>query len=85
MIHYDLEQGTPAWLESRRGCITGSRFRDAREKTAKGLPSSKAIAYARDIARERCHGTVPAIYQNEAMRTGQAQEPIARAAYEQLP
>lgn len=82
MIHYDLEQGTPEWLESRRGCITGSRFRDARDKTAKGLPSSKAIAYARDIARERCHGTVPAIYQNEAMRTGQAQEPIARAAYE---
>ena len=82
MIHYDLEQGTPAWLESRRGCITGSRFRDARDKTAKGLPSSKAIAYARDIARERCHGTVPSIYQNEAMRTGQEQEPIARAAYE---
>lgn len=82
MIHCDFEQGSQDWLESRRGVITGSRFRDARDRTAKGLPSTKSITYARDLARERCGGVVPSIFQNEAMRTGQEQEPIARGAYE---
>lgn len=75
-------QGSEDWLEVRRGCITGSRFKDAREKTAKGAMSAKAMLYAQDVARERCGGRAAPTYVNAAMRTGTEQEPIARAEYE---
>ena len=82
MIHYDHEQGSPEWLENRRGVITGSRFRDARERLKNGAPSAKAAMYAKDVARERCGGKAADTFQNAAMRFGTEQEPIARAAYE---
>lgn len=83
MIRFDNSpQGSDAWLEARRGCITGSRFRDARDKLKTGAPSNKAALYAMDTARERCGGKPAAVFQNAAMRTGTEQEPFARAAYE---
>jgi hypothetical protein len=84
MIHYTHSQGSEEWLAVRRGCITGSRFKDARDKLAKGGPSKAQLAYAMDTARERCGGTVPPKFQNAAMKTGQVQEPEARMAYEAL-
>lgn len=83
MKHYDFEQGTPEWLEARKGCITGSKFRDARDRLKNGNPSSKAILYAKDVARERCGGTAEKVFQNAAMRIGTEQEKFAVAAYEQ--
>ncbi len=82
MKHYDFEQGTPEWLEARKGCITGSKFRDARDRLKNGNPSSKAILYAQDVARERCGGTAEKVFQNAAMRIGSEQEQFANAAYE---
>lgn len=82
MIHHEHEQGSQAWLDARKGCITGSRFKDCRDKLKSGLPSKACIAYAMDTARERVGGSAPAKFQNAAMRTGTEQEPIARAAYE---
>lgn len=32
--HFDFEQGSAEWLESRRGAITGSKFKDARSRLA---------------------------------------------------
>lgn len=84
MIHHDYEQGSPEWHGVRKGCITGSRFKDARDKLAKGGPSKAQLAYAMDTARERVGGTVPAKFQNAAMRTGQEQEPLARMHYEAI-
>lgn len=84
MIHHDYEQGSPEWLAVRKGCITGSRFKDARGKLAKGGPSNGQLQYAMDTARERVGGTVPPKYQNAAMKEGQVQEPHARMAYEAL-
>lgn len=81
-VHPLLEQGTPEWLELRRGRITGSRFKDARDRTAKGLPSAKCALYAMDVARERCGGKAGEKFQNAAMRFGSEQEPLAREAYE---
>ena len=75
-------QGSDAWLASRRGVITGSRFRDARDRLKSGKPSDKQLGYARDVARELFGGTVPSIYANAAMRTGTEQEPLARLEYE---
>lgn len=82
MLHLDFEQGSQEWLEARRGVITGSRFREARERLKSGAPSAKALLYAQDVARERCGGTAGQRFANAAMRYGTEQEPLARAAYE---
>ncbi|WEM00061.1 lambda exonuclease family protein [Delftia tsuruhatensis] len=82
MIHHDHEQGSEAWLAARKGCITGSRFKDCRDKLKGGQPSKACVAYAMDTARERVGGRTPAKFQNAAMRTGSEQEPLARLAYE---
>jgi len=82
VIVYTDPQGTGAWLEARRGVITGSRCRDARDKLKNGQPSKASTLYAMDTARERCGGRVLPTYANAAMRMGTEQEPLARAAYE---
>lgn len=82
MIAHDHAQGSPEWLEARRGVITGSRFKDCRDKLKGGAPSKACLAYAMDTARERCGGKVPPKFQNAAMRTGTEQESPARRNYE---
>lgn len=83
MIQFSTHaQGSEEWLQERRGVITGSRFKDARDRLKNGQPSKACLAYAMDTARERVGGTAPAKFQNAAMRTGTEQEPIARAKYE---
>lgn len=77
-----LEQGSEEWLMARRGVVTGSRFKDCRDKLKNGQPSKACLEYARDVARERIGGKAPAKFQNAAMRTGVEQEPVARAMYE---
>lgn len=77
-----LDQGSEEWLTARRGKITGSRFKDARDKLNGGQPSKACLGYAMDIARERIGGSAPPKFQNAAMRTGTEQEPFARAMYE---
>jgi exodeoxyribonuclease (lambda-induced) len=77
-----LEQGSEEWLMARRGVVTGSRFKDCRDKLKNGQPSKACLEYARDVARERIGGRAPAKFQNAAMRTGVEQEPVARAMYE---
>jgi exodeoxyribonuclease (lambda-induced) len=76
-------QGSAEWLEARKGRITGSRFKDARDRLKSGAPSKACIAYAMDVARERCGGKAPEKFQNAAMRFGTEQEPLARQAYEE--
>lgn len=82
MIHHQHDQGSPEWFAARRGVVTGSRFKDARDKLKNGQPSKACHEYAMDIARERAGGAAPAKFQNAAMRTGTEQEPVARFAYE---
>lgn len=77
-----LDQGSEEWLTARRGKITGSRFKDARDKLKGGQPSKACLGYAMDVARERIGGNAPSKFQNAAMRTGTEQEPFARAMYE---
>lgn len=86
-------QGTPEWLEARRGVITGSKCKDARDykqptaadKKAgitRGEPSSKLLGYAYDLARERNGGMPPPVFVNDYMRKGTEEEPAARRAFE---
>jgi hypothetical protein len=83
MIYHTDLQGSDEWLASRRGVITGSRFRDATDFLKNGKPSEKQLAYARDVARERFGGTVPQNYVNSAMRMGTQEEPRAKLLYEE--
>jgi len=93
MIIYNDHQGSDAWLEARRGVITGSRFKDTRDykkltaadaKAGKtrGEPSDKLLGYAMDVARERFGGIVPPVFVNGAMKMGTQEEPVARLEYE---
>jgi hypothetical protein len=75
-------QGSSEWLQARKGCITASRFKDARDRKKNGDPSDKMISYAQDVARERCGGAAAATFQSAAMRLGTEEEPKAREAYE---
>ncbi len=91
----DAPQGSPEWLQARKGRCTGSKFKNARDykmltKAQKeagrthGDPSAKLILYAQDVARERMGGSAAPVFQNSAMRFGSEQEPIARSAYETM-
>lgn len=82
MIFDRSPQGSQEWLDARRGCITGSRFRDCRDRLKNDSPSKTCLAYAMDVARERCGGKAPGAFVNAAMRTGTAEEPKARIAVE---
>lgn len=82
LIHHNHPQGSEDWLAARKGCITGSRFKDCRDKLKSGAPTKACISYAHDTARERVGGKAPSKFTNSAMKFGTEQEPLARLAYE---
>jgi exodeoxyribonuclease (lambda-induced) len=85
MLTFDSSpQGSAEWLAVRKGKNTGSMFRVARTKLKSGAPDKKALDYAMDVARERCGGTAPGVYETAAMRHGKEMEPVAREKYELL-
>lgn len=82
MIHHQHAQGSEEWLAARRGLITGSMFKVARDRLKNGNPSKACEQYAMKLARERCGGKSPDKFQSQHMRIGSEQEAAARAAYE---
>lgn len=82
LITYNAVQGSALWFEFRRAVITGSRFKDCRERMKNGEPSKKCTGYAMDVARERLGGSAYDKFATATMRIGTEQEPYARAAYE---
>jgi len=82
LIIHTAPQGSQEWLDARKGVITGSRFKDCRDKLKSGAPSKKCMDYARDVAREREGGEPMAVFVNGPMRLGSEQEPFGRAVYE---
>jgi hypothetical protein len=75
-------QGSEEWHAVRKGRITGSRAKDAAERTQKGMFGSKARLYSKDVARSRCGGTVWRKFESKPMTTGKTEEELARMAYE---
>jgi len=83
MIKYDTSpQGSEGWLAARKGRITGSMFKVARDKLKSGKPSGKATLYARNVARERFGGVCETVFVTKAMNLGHEQEAFAIRAYE---
>ena len=76
-------QQSEEWFAARRGVITGSMAKVARETKKDGSCTSAALTYAKDTARARAGaGDGEPVFVNAAMRFGTEQEPIARMAYE---
>lgn len=82
ITYSNVPQQSEGWFAIRKGRITGSKFKDTRDKLKSGKLSGKATLYARNVARERFGGKAESVFQNAAMRMGQEQEPFARQAYE---
>lgn len=83
MIYVECEQGTQEWHAARCGVITASKFRDATEKTAKGLPTAKRRLYSAQVAVERISKEpCGEVFNSWQMKRGQEIEPDARMAYE---
>lgn len=81
LIEHPYPQGTIEWAESRQGVITGSRAKDARAFKKNGEPTETRLAYAMDLARQRCGGKVLEGYVNAAMRMGRDEEQFAAIEY----
>lgn len=78
MIEVDCEQGSPEWVEARRGLPTASCFCDILAG-GKGIMRSK---YRLRLVLERLTGAVAKSFENAATRAGQEREPLARNAFE---
>lgn len=76
----NIEQGTQEWIDTRKGVITGSRFKDI-VTPAKAELSKSSKMYMYELVAERMGATVN-FYQNEHMQRGNELEPDARTAYE---
>lgn len=75
------EQRTDEWFAQRLGKVTASRIADMMARTKTGWGASRAN-YAAQLVCERLTGVPADSYQNDAMRFGTENEPLARAAYE---
>lgn len=78
-----IEQGSDEWKRLRLGKVTASRIADLMAKAKSGTgPSASRSNYAAQLVCERLTGECADSYQNDAMRYGTENEPLARAAYE---
>lgn len=80
-LHLDVEQGSEAWFEARRGIPTASNFK--RILTAGGRRSDSAPQYLRELVYEYHNGRAPP-EANQWMARGIELEPEARAVYAEM-
>lgn len=78
------EQGSSAWLKERCGCLTASRMADAVAFLKGGKEAEARRKYKIELIAERMTDTMVSRYVNDAMQWGIAQEPCARARYEEV-
>lgn len=76
----NIEQGTEEWHKTRRGVITGSRFKDV-VTPSRGELSKSNVSYMYELVAERMGATVE-FYKSEYMQRGNDLEDQAREAYE---
>ena len=81
LIYREVEQGSDAWLEIRRGKVTASRVADVMAKTKTGVSASRGN-YLIELALQRVTGVIEPSYKNDAMQWGTDNEQTARTAFE---
>jgi hypothetical protein len=74
----DVEQGSPEWLEARRGMPTASRYKDV---LAQGEGKMRA-KYMRQLVGEIITKKPMKTYSNERMEDGKEHEPWLRTQYQ---
>jgi predicted phage-related endonuclease len=83
-IHRDLEQGSDAWLQARRGVLTASEMDRVLTPTLKAANNDKSRAHVWEIAAQRITGRVEPTYLSDAMMRGHEEEQRAREIYDLL-
>lgn len=82
MITIDFPQGSPEWLASRAGRVTASRISDVMAKIKAGEAAARRDYKFEIVTEILTSQPTPSVFQNDAMKWGNEQEPFARAAYE---
>jgi putative phage-type endonuclease len=78
----DIEQGSDAWLEIRRGIITASVIGQLiTPGTIKPASNDKSRALIAQLAAERITGQTDSVFVNDDMLRGTLHEPYARDKY----
>jgi hypothetical protein len=78
----DLIQGTPEWLDARRGIVTASVVGQlVTPKTIKPAANDTSRALTTLLVAERITGWTDPVYVSDDMFRGQLDEPIARDLY----
>lgn len=81
----DLEQGSDAWLDARRGLITASVIGQLiTPQTVKPASNDKSRALIAQLAAERITGMSDDVFVNDDMMRGTLHEPIARDRYAEV-
>jgi len=76
-------QGDATWFTARVGSVTGSRVAEALALLKRGGESAARRNYRLDLVIERLTGKAVEHYVSAEMEWGTANEPLARAAYEE--
>lgn len=77
----DLEQGSDAWLEARRGIVTASVVGQLITPTLKVADNPTSRGLTTSLVAERITGHIEEPYVSNDMLRGTLDEPIARAKY----
>ena len=80
-LYDQLEQGTPEWLEARRGIVTASTIGKLLTSTGKVANNDTSRGLVETLVAERLTGHVEHVRPTADMIRGQLDEPYARDAY----
>lgn len=79
-----LEQGTPEWIEQRRGIVTASVVGQLLTTTGQPARNDTSRRLTLSLVAERITGEVEPTFMNEDMWRGHEVEPIARDLYAEM-
>lgn len=81
-VYENMDQGTPEWLEARRGILTASTIGQLiTTHTIKVADNDKSRSFIRNLTVERITGHIEPVYVTRDMERGTLDEPYARDAY----
>lgn len=81
--YHEIEQGTPAWLDIRRGVVTASAIKVLITPTGKLADNDTSRNYLRELLAQRILGVSESGYYDDNMANGHIFEPLARDCYSQ--
>lgn len=81
-VYDDIEQGSGAWFDVKRGKVGASKINDVMAKLKSGKPGAGRKNFAARLVCERLTGTTEESFTNAAMQWGIDQEEPAREIYQ---